>query len=188
MRFFSKTVLILFIFNLTSSADILTDKMYTFIGVQGSYTDYDTKTTPTLGLKYGKQTDIWRTAISYNYAKASDNRYQSFIIQVDTGVLTELFREIPLKPYIGFSLGMMEHKNSSNTPSKDRGYLYGLNGGFNYVINNSFDIDFGYRYMDSDKLEYIGNRGDLGNRNNTSPILISKKSQEFLPGNFANRL
>jgi opacity protein-like surface antigen len=161
MRFFSKTVLILFIFNLTSSADILTDKMYTFIGVQGSYTDYDTKTTPTLGLKYGKQTDIWRTAISYNYAKASDNRYQSFIIQVDTGVLTELFREIPLKPYIGFSLGMMEHKNSSNTPSKDRGYLYGLNGGFNYVINNSFDIDFGYRYMDSDKLEYIGNRGDL---------------------------
>ncbi len=161
MKFFSKTALILFILNITSSANILTDKMYTFIGVQSSYTDYDTESAPTIGFKYGKQTDTWRTAISYNYAQASGDTYQSFIMQIDTGVLTELFRDIPLKPYLGFSLGVMEHRNSSNNPSTDKGYLYGLNTGINYVINNAFDIDFGYRYMDSSKLEYVGSRGDI---------------------------
>jgi len=161
MRFSIKTILILFLFNLTAHADILTDKMYSFIGIQGAYTDYDNESAPTIGFKYGKQTDTWRTAISYNYAQKSDNTYQSFIMQIDTGVLTELFRDIPLKPYLGFSLGVMEHKNSANKPSKDRGYLYGLNAGFNYVLNNSFDIDFGYRYMDSDKFKYISNRGDI---------------------------
>ncbi|NEW61219.1 porin family protein [Sulfurovum sp. bin170] len=161
MRFSIKTVLILFLFNLTAGADILTDKMYSFIGVQSSYTDYDNESAPTIGFKYGKQTDTWRTAISYNYAQNSDDRYQSLIMQIDAGVLTELFRDIPLKPYLGFSFGVMEHRNSANAPSKDRGYLYGLNAGFNYVINNSFDVDFGCRYMDGDKLEYVGSRGDI---------------------------
>jgi len=161
MRFFSKTLLILFLLNITSSADILTDKMYSFVGIQGSYTDYDRETAPTIGFKYGKQTDTWRTAISYNYAQNSDNTYQSFIMQIDTGVLTELFRDIPIKPYLGFSLGVMEHKNSANSLSTDRGYLYGINTGVNYILSNSLDIDFGYRYMDSDKLNYIDYRGDV---------------------------
>jgi len=161
MKFSSKTILILFIFNTISHANILTDKFYTFIGVQSAYTDYDKKSAPTIGFKYGQQTDKWRTAISYNYGQASDDKYQSFIMQVDAGVLTELFKEVPVKPYLGFSLGLMEHRNSSNKPSTDRGYLYGINSGFNYVLNNSFDIDFGYRYMSSDKLKFIKNRGDL---------------------------
>jgi opacity protein-like surface antigen len=79
-------------------------------------------------------------------------------MQVDAGVLSELFREIPIKPYLGFSIGVMENKNSDFT---DRGLLYGINTGINYVVNNSIDIDFGYRYMSADKFKYIDNRGDF---------------------------
>ena len=161
MRFHIKALCILFLLNITSTADVLTDKMYTFVGIQGSYTDYDGETAPTIGFKYGKQTDTWRTALSYNYAQNSDNTYQSFIMQVDAGVLTELFRDIPVKPYLGFSLGIMEHHNSANELSSDRGYLYGINTGVNYVLDNSLDIDFGYRYMDSDKLRYMKGRSDI---------------------------
>ena len=161
MKFFIKILFILFLFNITSSANILTDKMYTFVGIQGAYTDYDGEIAPTIGFKYGRQTKTWRTAISYNYAQESSDRYQSLIMQIDTGVLTELFRDIPLKPYLGFSIGAMEHKNSKHDLSKDRGYLYGINTGVNYVLSNSLDIDFGYRYMSSDKLRYMSNRGDI---------------------------
>ena len=153
-----KILLILFLFNSTIEADVLTGKIYSFIGVQGSYTDYDNETAPTIGFKYGKQNDSWRTAISYNYAQMSDDTYHTLIMQVDAGVLTELFIDIPIKPYLGFSFGVMEDKNSDLT---DRGFLYGINTGINYVVNNSLDIDFGYRYMSADKFKYIDNRGDF---------------------------
>jgi len=161
MRFPIKTLFILFSLNITSSADILTDKMYSFVGIQASYTNYDSETAPTIGFKYGKQTDTWRTALSYNYAQNTDNTYQSFIMQVDAGVLTELFKDIPIKPYLGFSFGVMEQRNSANEISKDRGLVYGINTGLNYVLNNSLDVDLGYRYMDSNKLRYIEDRGDI---------------------------
>jgi hypothetical protein len=155
MKFSIKILLILFLFTLTSSAN---DKLYSFLGIQSSYSDYDGVSTPTLGLKYGRQNSEWRTAISYNYADKSNDKFQSLIVQMDKGVLTDLFRMLPIKPYLGFSIGVMENKNSQIT---DRGYLYGLNVGLNYVLSNSFDIDLGYRQMWTSKFKYIDTRGDL---------------------------
>lgn len=134
---------------------------YSFIGVQGSVSDYDGISTPTLALKYGQQSSAWRTAISYNFAQNSDDQFQSLIAQVDYGVLTELFAELPLKPYVGFSLGMIQHANDTNSIDTDYGYLYGLNGGINYVLNNDFDIDLGYRYMRTNKLESLDSMSDI---------------------------
>ncbi len=134
------------------------DNIYSFIGVQGGYSKYDNIDAPTIGFTYGKQNSEWRTAINYNYANSSNNSFHSLILQVDRGILTELFKEYPFKPYIGFSLGAMQHTKGS---FDDRGYLFGGNIGINYVLNNSIDIDLGYRYMDTSKLKKISDRGDL---------------------------
>ncbi len=143
-----------------SSTDGIT-KLYQFVGIQGGISDYDGISAPTVSVKYGQQSPLWRTAISYNFAKDSDNTFQSIIAQVDRGVLTELFESVSFKPYIGFSLGVIEHRNSNNKVSSDRGYLYGLNTGVNYILNNDFDLDLSYRYMWSDQLKYIENTNNL---------------------------
>jgi hypothetical protein len=156
MRFF-KILITLFLLNSTINAEDL-DKLYTFIGIQTSYTKYDDKDAPTIGLKYGKQNSLWRTALIYNYAVNSDDTYHSLIMQVDRGVLIDMFEDKPFKPYIGFSLGVMQHKNDY---IKDRGYLLGGNIGINYVIDNYFDLDLGYRFLTTSKMKNLSNRQDL---------------------------
>ncbi|NOZ90444.1 MAG: hypothetical protein GXO60_04060 [Epsilonproteobacteria bacterium] len=158
MKLFIKTLFILFLLNSTINAYDGLDKLYTFIGVQGGYTKYDNVDTPTIGFKYGKQNSQWRTALIYNYSVNSDDIYHSFIVQVDKGILTDVFKDVPFKPYIGFSLGAMQHKNDTLT---DRGYLFGGNIGINYVLNNYFDIDLGYRYMTTSKLKNLNDRSDF---------------------------
>jgi len=159
MKAYLKTIFILFLLNSTVGADDALGKLYTFIGVQTAYTQYDNIDAPTIGFKYGKQNSQWRTAIAYNYGINSNDTFHSLIIQVDRGVLTDLFKDVPYKPYIGFSLGAMQHRHSSM--KDDNGYLYGGNIGFNYVLNNDMDIDLGYRYMSTTKLKKIKNRGDF---------------------------
>ncbi len=134
------------------------DEIYTFIGLQSAYTQYDNIDAPTIGFSYGKQNSEWRTSLNYNYAISSNHTYHSAIIQVDKGVLTELFRDYDFKPYLGFSLGAMQHKKGSIT---DNGYLFGGNAGFNYVVNNLIDIDLGYRYMSTSKFQHLNDRGDF---------------------------
>ncbi len=159
MKNYIKSLLIISLFSgvLNAYNDGL-ENIYSFIGVQSGYSNYDNRDAPTIGLTYGKQNTEWRTAINYNYANSSNNIFHSLIIQVDRGVLTELFRDYPFKPYIGFSLGVMQHKKGS---LNDKGYLFGGNIGINYVINNSLDIDLGYKYMDTSKLKKIDDRGDF---------------------------
>ncbi len=131
--------------------------IYEFVGVQAGVTDYDGTTAPSIAIKYGQQSALWRTALSYNFATDTDDTFNSLIVQVDRGVLTELFADVPFKPYIGFSLGLIQHSNGDNKVDDDRGYLYGLNTGVNYVLNNGFDVDLSYRYMKSDQLMYVDN-------------------------------
>lgn len=134
------------------------DNIYSFIGVQGGYSAYDNIDTSTIGISYGKQNSEWRTSINYNYSNGSNHTFHSFIVQIDRGILIELFKDYPFKPYIGFSLGAMEYNKGSH---HDSGYLFGGNLGLNYVFNNYIDIDLGYRYMDTSKIDKIGDRGDL---------------------------
>jgi len=158
-QIFKKVLITLTLFSSLNHA--FESDLYSFIGVQGSSSKYDDLSTPTIALKYGQQNSSWRTAISLNYAQTGDDRLQALIAQVDHGVLTDMFDELPIKPYIGFSLGVINHQNSKNSIDSDSGYLYGANGGINYVLNSDFDIDLGYRYLKTDKLEYIDYISDI---------------------------
>ncbi|MCH9740740.1 MAG: porin family protein [Epsilonproteobacteria bacterium] len=158
---FMKIILTLCMLSSLASADDGSETMYGFVGVQASASKYDDISTPTLALKYGQQSSYWRTAISYNFAANSDDQFHSIIAQVDHGILTEIFADLPVKPYVGFSIGALQHRNSNNEVDSDNGYLYGLNTGINYVVNNDLDIDLGYRYIKSSKLKYLDSVSNL---------------------------
>jgi len=142
---------------LLSSALHADDKLYSFIGIQTSASKYEKKSLPTVGVKYGKQTKNLRTSIAYTYGEKSGNNYQTLLMQIDTGVLTNSFKDIALKPYIGASLGVMQQSNDS----RDRGYVYGANTGVSYILNNAIDLDLGYRYLKTTKLENIDDISDI---------------------------
>ncbi len=148
-----------------SSNDGITE-MYDFIGIQtgissisaGSKSGSDI-TAPTIAFKYGQQTAEWRTAIYYNYTYNSDDKFHSIIAQIDHGVFMEHFTEFPFKPYIGFSIGMMQHKFDGDSNSD---FVYGVNTGVNYVLNNTMDLDLAFQYMRTGgKLENIDGMNNL---------------------------
>ena len=146
---------------LTNSSIYADDKLYSFIGIQTAASNFEDTATPTIGVKYGKQTENLRTAISYNYGEKSKNNYQTLIMQIDMGVLTRTFKESPIKPYIGASVGVMQQDDNSVVPSKDRGFIYGANVGMSYIFNDAIDLDLGYRFLKTSKLENINKINDL---------------------------
>ena len=128
---------------------------YSFAGVQTSLSSYEDVTAQSFGVKFGKQIDTWRTAVSLNYENADGNSLGSILLQADKGVLGNLFQKSQFQPYLGFTLGAIQHKDKQN----DQGYGYGLNAGVTYILNHDFDLDLGYRIMKTkvDAIDEIGN-------------------------------
>ena len=56
----------------------------------------------------------------------------------------EHFTDLPFKPYLGFSVGMMQHKFKGDSNSD---FVYGVDAGVNYVLNNTMDIDLAFQHM-----------------------------------------
>jgi len=146
-----------FILSLTSilQAD---NKSYSFLGAKTSLSKYGETSTQSYGLKYGNQVDMWRTALSIGYAKKKEETFQTLILQVDHGILSQTFQAFPLKPFIGFSTGLIQDDNNQQ---KDKGYLFGLNGGFTYILNNHIDIDLAYRNMTTSKMNSVDSLSDI---------------------------
>jgi len=160
--YFMKKIILLFLpIVLLSSSLFAQERLYSFIGVQTSTSKFDKITAPTIGVKYGKQSKDIRTAISYNYGKNSDDTFQTLIMQIDTGILTNTFKKSPLKPYIGASLGLIQHKNNNLISYTDKGYLLGANTGVTYIFNNNMDFDLGYRFLKTSKMKEIKDINDL---------------------------
>jgi len=137
------------------------EKLYSFIGVQASVSKFDKLSTPTLGLKYGKQSKDMRTAIAYRYGNKSSNTFQSLIMQIDSAILTQTFKNIPFKPYLGASFGVMQHKNRELLGYDDKGFVYGINTGLSYIVNNNIDLDLGYRFLKTSKMKEIDTINDI---------------------------
>lgn len=156
MKTIIRLLFILTIATMTSYAE-QSDKIYSFIGVQTSMSHYEDVQTPSYGIKYGAQSNMWRTGISYSYAKEGNSAFHTIVMQMDRGVLTNSFEDLAFKPYLGFSVGAIQYKNNIT----DKGYMYGLNGGFTYIVNNSIDLDLGYRYMKTAKMTNIDKVDDI---------------------------
>jgi opacity protein-like surface antigen len=141
-----------------SSALLKADNnIYSFVGAQTSLSSYENVTAPSFGIKFGKQLDTWRTAISLNYENADGNSLGSFLLQSDKGVLGNLFKKSKFQPYVGFTLGILQHKAEQS----NQGYGFGINGGVTYILNHDFDLDLGYRVMTTSQLDNVDNIQNL---------------------------
>ena len=138
------------------------DKLYSFIGIQTSTTQFENNTVPTIGLRYGMQSEKIRTSIAYNYGKNSNNQYQTLMMQMDTGILSNTFANSNFKPYMGASFGIIQYDDKQTTKSlRDRGYIYGINAGLTYILNDALDLDLGYKFLKTEKVENINSINDL---------------------------
>ena len=157
MKTINKLYISLILLSLSLSA---TDKSYSFLGIQNGTAYIEGDIAPTIGLKYGVQTNKYRTSFSYNYGENSNANYQMLLAQVDTGILAHTFKSSSIKPYAGFSFGAMQEKNKLSSVT-DKGYLYGVNTGLAYIFNDAVDFDLGYRYLKTSKLKNIDALSDL---------------------------
>jgi len=128
------------------------EKSYSFVGLQTSYVDYDSVSSPSLGFKYGIQKGVWRSSINLDYATTGNNKLSSLILQVDKGILHNITKNSLLKPHAGFSVGMLQHKHTKT----ESGYGIGLNTGVTYLLNDAIDLDLSYRVLSTSKLKGIG--------------------------------
>jgi len=158
MKTFNKLFLPLLLLSSVLNAD---DKIYSFIGIQTSATKFENVSAPTFGIKYGKQSNNLRTSISYNYGEKGSNYYQTAMMQIDAGILTRTFKDIAFKPYVGASIGIIQQNDDSLIPSRDRGYVYGANTGFTYILSDAIDLDLGYRFLKTLDLENLDEIQDV---------------------------
>jgi hypothetical protein len=157
-----KKIILLFMpIILLSTTLFANEKLYSFIGIQASPSVFNNTFAPSVAIKYGKQSKDIRTSIAYGYGKSSKNIYQTLIMQIDSAILTQTFKDIVLKPYLGVSFGVIQHKNSELIAYNDKGFIYGLNTGLSYVLNNNVDFDLGYRFMKTSKLKEIESINDV---------------------------
>ena len=158
MKKFNKLFIPLLLVSSLLNAD---DKIYSFIGIQTSATKFENVSAPTFGIKYGKQSNNLRTSISYNYGQKGSNYYQTAMMQMDMGILSRTFKDVALKPYVGATIGVIQQNDESLIPTRDRGIIYGANTGFTYILNDAIDLDLGYRFLKTSKLENLDELQDV---------------------------
>ena len=83
------------------------------------------------------------------------------MMQMDTGVLTSLFRNSIVRPYMGLDLGVIQENNLASSSLSDRGYIYGADVGLAYVFNDTLDFDIAYHYLQTAKLKNLSSLSDL---------------------------
>jgi opacity protein-like surface antigen len=138
----------IFIITLLTVSFSYANKSYSFLGVETSFVNYDELSTSSFGLKYGVQRGMWRSSFNLDYSEADNHKLSSLILQVDKGILKQFSKNSPLKPHVGFSLGVLKHEKQKT----DKGYGFGLNGGITYILNDAIDLDLSYRYLNTNKI------------------------------------
>jgi len=133
------------------------EKSYSFLGAQTSFLNYEGISSPSFGLKYGIQKKMWRSTINFDYSTNGSNSLGSLILQVDKGILKGISKNSPLKPHVGFSLGVLQHDNIVT----DKGYGFGLNTGATYLLSDSIDLDLSYKYFSTTKMNNISSLNTL---------------------------
>lgn len=128
---------------------------FPFIGLSVSSQNIDSTLNNTretsIGIRYGKQTQNWRTTFAYDYSKG----YQSLSGEIDKILTDELFNTPKIRPFIGFSVGIL--KLNDDCLSDTSGYYYGGNIGLIFYTTDTMDIDLSYHYNIIQEIEDADN-------------------------------
>ncbi|MEA1880409.1 MAG: hypothetical protein U9N11_07180 [Campylobacterota bacterium] len=155
---------------------------YPFIGVTISTQDISINSVEndnidqTFGIRYGRQTQDWRTMFTYG---RGDN-FENFSLEVDRYIADGLFGKPEYRPYVGLTVGKLNYSNTGivatedinttrtddnnvtttvvTTQTKDSdtsGYYYGANLGLTVYIADKVDADISYYYYQVEDFEFL---------------------------------
>jgi opacity protein-like surface antigen len=131
------------------STGIITNSLgvdkYPFFGISINSADINDDRINTIGLRYGQQTQDWRTTFTLEHR---EHGRQSLIVQMDKTLLHSIGTS-KLRAYTGLAIGAMSQQRSDKD-SKDIGYVYGATVGMMYYVSDTIDLDLSYRYLKTD--------------------------------------
>jgi len=125
--------------------NILATDKYPFWGISINSSDINGDMINTIGLRYGQQTQDWRTTFTL---ENREHGRQSFMVQMDK-ILLQSIGTYKLRAYAGLAIGAMSQKRADDD-SKDIGYVYGATVGMMYYISDTIDMDISYKYLKTD--------------------------------------
>ena len=127
-------------------------KEFPFIGVTVATQTLDIsprKTENTVALRWGKQSQEWRTMFTYEY----NNHFETLSAEIDRIYADGVFGMPQYRPYVGFSLGTVSD-NSLNQKDTS-GIYYGLNAGMLFYVSDKIDADLSYHYYKVKEFENV---------------------------------
>jgi hypothetical protein len=135
-------------------------KNYSFIGLSAStqtinINDEGTSHKTGAGIRYGKQSQEWRTTFSLEYYPEN---YGSYSVEIDKILLDGMFGTPKLRPYLGGTLGYLVYDKDALegvTYDENVGIYYGGNFGFLIYATDDIDIDLGYHYYKVENLDFL---------------------------------
>ena len=141
---------------LTVSYGSMTQK-FPFIGVSVTTEEIDIKPSDKkretgISLRYGQQTQEWRTTFSLEHHGSA---YNSFAVEIDKILLDEMFGTPKLRPYLGGALGYMKFDDKNDVYDESNGFYYGGRFGFIIYAGDDADIDIGYHYYKVENLDFV---------------------------------
>lgn len=106
------------------------------------------------GLRYGQQTQDWRTTFNLDYTQ---NSYTNFSISIDKILMDNMFGTPKLRPYLGATVGYLNYDIDNLTIDVDEsnGFYGGGNFGFIIYTTDSVDIDLNYHYYKVQNLDFL---------------------------------
>ena len=139
------TLLFLLTYSLLFSNNL---EEYPFLGITiatqttdiADFSDIDTQTETSIGLRYGRQTIDWRTMFTFEYVK---DIYRSFSVEIDKILMDDIFGYPEVRPYVGATAGIVTYLGGDEDAST---YFYGANVGFIIYTTDNIDADLSYHY------------------------------------------
>ena len=114
---------------------------YTFVGVAISSKNIDfnnanSQKDATFGFRYGIQNKDYRVMTT---AELDQRGYRGLTLETDSLFNTMNIYKMELKPYIGVSIGYVDHKKDNTDHA-----IFGIHTGAIMYINKDFDLDLGF--------------------------------------------
>lgn len=151
---------------------------YPFLGIMVSSdtvtltsdTQKDDQKETLFGLRYGKQTQDFRTVFTLR----GNGDYQSIAVEADAFLMDDMFGMPEIRPYLGGTLGYMHYDEETleqykenlpadtDTSSDTSEIFYGLNFGFVFYVADNIDLDLSYHYYFIDRLEPLDTMHGVG--------------------------
>ena len=137
-----------------------------------SEANLDDQKETTFGLRYGKQTQDYRTV----FTLAGNSDTQSIAIEADVFLMDDMFGVPEIRPYLGGTLGYIHYDedllntyreglpvdiNGSRSTDTSNVY-YGVNLGFVFYVTDNIDLDVSYHYYFMDSLDPLDTMQGVG--------------------------